>query len=114
MELTINSKPPTDQPWCVIGDFNEVLLLTEKSGRRVRPEQQMQEFRTALEMNDIFDLGWIGDKYTWSNKHTDGTFIKERLDRGVANTKWSEIFKNGELPVLPAIKSDHRPILLVI
>lgn len=27
-------QPPTDQPWCVIGDFKEILVQSEKSRGR--------------------------------------------------------------------------------
>ncbi|KAF5463963.1 hypothetical protein F2P56_014082 [Juglans regia] len=74
----------------------------------------MGRFREALEMGGLFDLGWKGDKYTWSNKHGDETFTKERLDRAVANIRWKRMFKEGWVEVLAARCSDHRPILLYV
>ncbi|XP_042965938.1 uncharacterized protein LOC122299618 [Carya illinoinensis] len=72
----------------------------------------MRRFREALEEGGLFDLGWKGDKYTWSNKHEDDTFTKERLDRAVANLKWKGIYKEAWVEVLAARCSDHRPLLL--
>lgn len=45
----------------------------------------MGSFRKALEDNQLHDLGYNGDNFTWSNKQGDGRFTKERLDRAVAN-----------------------------
>lgn len=47
-----------------------------------------------------------------SNKHEDKTFIKERLDRAVANAKWLEIYQDSVVEVLAARSSEHKPILL--
>ncbi|XP_042941294.1 uncharacterized protein LOC122275977 [Carya illinoinensis] len=105
-------KPSPDQPWCIIGDFNEVVCQAEKMGGKPRSETQMEEFRKVLEENCIFDLGWKGSMYTWSNKYGDNTFTKERLDRAVANHQWSESFKFREVEVLPVAQSDHKALLL--
>ncbi|XP_042952211.1 uncharacterized protein LOC122289292 [Carya illinoinensis] len=105
-------KPSDQVPWCTIGDFNEVCCQDEKEGGRPRPESQMREFWHALDENCLFDLGWKGCKFTWSNKHEDQTFTKERLDRAVANWRWIEMFKNREVEVLTASQSDHKALLL--
>ncbi|XP_042992297.1 uncharacterized protein LOC122318763 [Carya illinoinensis] len=97
-----------------MGDFNEVLTHDEKSGGKQRQERQMMRFREALDDGGLFDLGWRGDKYTWSNKHGDDTFTKERLDRAVANLKWKGIFKEAWVEVLAARCSDHKPLLLCL
>lgn len=54
-------------------------------GGRERNEGQMEMFRRALEDGRLADFGWRGNKFTWCNGHGDETFIKERLDRAVAN-----------------------------
>ncbi|KAF5449972.1 hypothetical protein F2P56_030362 [Juglans regia] len=102
----------SEMPWCVIGDFNEILCQTEKMGGRPRPETQMVDFRKALDDNRLFDLGWKGNKYTWSNKHMDSTFTKERLDRAVANLKWSETFCDRVVETLNVVQSDHMALML--
>ena len=76
----------TIEPWLCIGDFNEVLTMSEKWGGGGRANSQMREFQLALETCDFSDLGYIGPKFTWSNCRDNNEFIKERLDRGVANT----------------------------
>jgi hypothetical protein len=68
-----------------IDDFNEILTQEEKPGALLRKEWQMDQFRNALVNCQLTDLGFIGSKYTWTNCRSDGNFVKERLDRAVAN-----------------------------
>lgn len=67
----------------------------------------MQAFSDALTHCGLSDLGFSGDIFTWQRGK-----IRERLDRGVANESWTELFptargKNGEMT-----KSDHRPVIV--
>ena len=39
-------------------------------------------------------------------------FIKERLDRGIANPLWVHLFSHFSVRHLPAHSSDHNPIIL--
>ena len=57
-------------PWLCAGDFNEIAKSHEKLGGRVRPKNQMKEFREALEVCCLADLGYRGAKYTWYKKLT--------------------------------------------
>lgn len=47
-----------------------------------------RHFDRFLSKGYLFDLGGIGDKFTWSNRHEDTSFTKERLDKVLANKKW--------------------------
>lgn len=52
----------------------------------------MCKFKQTIEDYNLSDLGFIGDIFTWSNKHEFDTFTKERLDRVVVNSNWVEMF----------------------
>lgn len=81
-----------------MGDFNEIINKEKKQGGHPRPEKQMDGFKHALGVNGLFDLGWKGTKYTWTNRHTDNTFTKMRLDRVVATKDWiDKIWESGDL-----------------
>ncbi|KAF5454971.1 hypothetical protein F2P56_024596 [Juglans regia] len=67
----------------------------------------------ALEKGNLSDLGWRGNKFTWSNKHEDDTFTKERSDR-VANPSWAQLYRDYWVEVLAGRSSDHRPLLLTL
>ncbi|XP_059451054.1 uncharacterized protein LOC132181841 [Corylus avellana] len=101
-------------PWVCIGDFNEILFPSEKWGGNTRSRRLMWDFQQALEECDLTDLGFLGPKYTWNNGREEEDFIKERLDRGVANHEWRDLFPNAELRVEFALGSDHLPVFLCL
>lgn len=78
----------------------------------MRPNKQMVDFQTALESNGLFNLGWKGQKYTWTNRHKDDTFNKLRLDRAVSSIDWIEKFGYQNTKVLSSARSDHQPIFV--
>ena len=77
-------------PWMIFGDFNEVLLATEKFGGRVRSLSQMQGFRDTVGSCNLGDLGFKGDIFTWANSLT-----KCRLDRCLANLEYRALFRRS-------------------
>jgi len=97
-------------PWLCAGDFNEILDNTNKEEANIRRESQINGFRIALEDCQLCDLGYTGSRFTWSNKRTDGSFTKERLDRAVANMEWFSRFHFVTVRTMVARTSDHCPI----
>ncbi|KAK9943536.1 hypothetical protein M0R45_009141 [Rubus argutus] len=87
-------------PWVIVGDFNEILHADEKQDGSRCSERQMRGFRDVVGYADLVDLGYIGSRFTWSNRQT-----KLRLDRALATTTWN---------VLPPSISDHSPLFLQI
>lgn len=53
---------------------------------------QIAEFRNVLEECRLNDLGFIGRWFMWERSHFQSTNIRERLDRGVANLDWINLF----------------------
>ncbi|KAH1107073.1 hypothetical protein J1N35_010841 [Gossypium stocksii] len=72
----------------------------------------MEAFRKALEECQLVDIGYSGVWYTWERGNLQETNIRERLDRGVANEKWINLFPLGSIQHLPFSTSDHCPLLL--
>uniref|UniRef100_A0A2N9IMR2 Reverse transcriptase domain-containing protein n=1 Tax=Fagus sylvatica TaxID=28930 RepID=A0A2N9IMR2_FAGSY len=75
-------------PWCVIGNFNEIVKTEEMKGRRNQPERQMRAFREALDYCGLIDLRFSGSSFTWCNNRDPPHTTWVRLDRGVANIEW--------------------------
>ncbi|XP_042942876.1 uncharacterized protein LOC122277060 [Carya illinoinensis] len=98
--------------WMCIGDFNEVLSSGGKSGGRQRPFNQVEAFRATTESCSFFDMGYVGNKFTWTNGRSGQAFIKERIDRALCNVEWSELFPFSKVYNLPTLSSDHCPILV--
>nr|XP_023920446.1 uncharacterized protein LOC112031976 [Quercus suber] len=80
-----------------IGDFNELLKSHKKLGGRLRPYGQMQKFREALDECGLFDLGFVGNKFTWYKTYPGGSVVWERLDRAVSTNDWFNLFPATKL-----------------
>jgi hypothetical protein len=97
-------------PWLCVGNFNEILDHLEKKEVVGRRESQMDGFCTTLEDCHLGDLGYTGSGFTWSNRRSDATFTKERLDRAVANSEWCTKFPVVTVMILAAHTSNHNPV----
>jgi hypothetical protein len=53
------------------------------------------------------DIGFVGDPFTWHRG-----MIRERLDRGLANTEWIQLHEQAAVLHLEYNHSDHHPLLL--
>ena len=98
-------------PWLCFGDFNSILNDNEKEGGRSGSSSSAINFLRNL-MFDLgaVDLGFSSAKFTWCNKRWGSGCIKERLDRGIANSLWRLAFPRAGVFHLSAVNSDHCPI----
>jgi ribonuclease HI len=99
-------------PWLCMGDFNEIVSMSEIKGSTIRAQKEMEDFQNALANCQLCDLGFNGPKYTWNNGREGAAFTKERLDKAVANSEWRMMFENVEVQVMARRSSDHHPLLL--
>ncbi|XP_042939499.1 uncharacterized protein LOC122274529 [Carya illinoinensis] len=105
-------KPPNPMAWLCAGDFNEILHQKEKVGEASRPYRQIETFRRAIDYCGLNDIHSQGLRFTWSSNRGGKAFIKEMIDRAFANKEWSDLFKSGSSTTLPAIQSDHSPLVI--
>ncbi|KAL8553445.1 hypothetical protein ACS0TY_001944 [Phlomoides rotata] len=87
-----NLRNNDDFSWLCAGDLNEVMYGFEKFSGVPRPSDTMEVFRSCLERCGLEDLGFEGNLFTWTNKQAGRGSIQERLDRGVSNVRWQQIF----------------------
>jgi hypothetical protein len=98
--------------WLLMGDFNSILSAAEKSGGHKFRSSSHGNFVDFVHSNALVDLGFVGNKFTWSNCRIGRENIRERLNRGLANRNWVHLFPNALVNHLPAFQSDHCPILI--
>ncbi|KAA3472943.1 reverse transcriptase [Gossypium australe] len=98
--------------WCVCEDFKEIMYAHEKIGRATKDKRQMEKFCKALEECDLADMGFSGQKCTWERGNFTDTNIRERLDRGVTNLEWLNLFTYYLVQHLSQSFSDHCPIFI--
>jgi len=54
-------------PWLIGGDMNEIFYNLEKKGGPPKSLCDLDSFRKAFIDNGLFDIGYFGYDFTWSN-----------------------------------------------
>ncbi|CAN1758574.1 hypothetical protein LINPERHAP1_LOCUS6849 [Linum perenne] len=106
-------KRPPEVPWCLIGDFNAIRSREEKEGGNPTPVRRLQQFNGFIADIGVMDMRFSGDIFTWCNNNRQGNVIKQRLDRGMCNGGWCEIFPRSFIVNEVRIQSDHSPIVML-
>jgi hypothetical protein len=94
-------------PWCIFGDFNDIMDASEKRGRTTRSPWLINGFRQAVLDSGLSDIPVTGYPYSWFKFLGTTRAVEERLDRALANNDWFGLFPNAKLENLVAPASDH-------
>ncbi|KAK4707382.1 hypothetical protein R3W88_033071 [Solanum pinnatisectum] len=70
------------------------------------------EFIAVTEACGLIDLGFSGQKFTWSNNRGLHSRVWNRLDRSMVNDSWLENMPQTTIIHLPSVGSDHCPLLM--
>lgn len=103
-----------DTPTFCMGDLNNIMNVSEKCGPKPANHQRINAFCSLVKQCGLFDLGYSGPAYTWSNKRISTNPTYERLDRCLANAAWCRYFGSTTIHHLPILYSDHAPIVAVL
>ncbi|XP_039054493.1 uncharacterized protein LOC120196868 [Hibiscus syriacus] len=99
-------------PWCLGGDFNEIIHPDEKRGGQKPVRFHMEEFQHCLRGADLWDIrpkiGW----FSWASGTRAKSFVYERIDRFVAKNDWRLLFSECYVETIPTALSDHSTISL--
>ena len=101
-------------PWMCGGDFNLLLMASEKKGGDAFNVQEAEILRNAMEVCSFIDMGFVGYEYTWSNNRGGEANIQERLDRFFVNEMWKQKFPGSYVSHLTKRKSDHLPLMVCV
>ncbi|CAN1165788.1 Transposon TX1 uncharacterized 149 kDa protein [Linum perenne] len=74
----------------------------------------MAPFNDFIFNNGLMDMGFKGQKFTWTNCKQKEENIMERLDRALCNVEWRRNYENAVLFHEPIIGLDHAPLRLEI
>lgn len=99
-------------PWCMIGDYNDLMFDSEKKGGRKHPRALLQGFSDTVANCGLIDLGYEGERFTWERCRGTDLWIQERLDRGLATRAWLDLFPNAVVKVVDVSISGHLPLFL--
>lgn len=102
-------------PWIVLGDFNQVLAVSEafSLSSPVISLEGMADFHDCLFESELFDLSFGGCFFTWSNKSTTDPKTR-KLDRALVNEVWQDTFPASYALFDAPRSSDHSPCLVYI
>ncbi|XP_045821956.1 uncharacterized protein LOC123914831 [Trifolium pratense] len=100
-------------PWCIIGDFNDILSSDEKKGRVDRPNWLINGFRDAVLDSGLIDIHMEGYQFTWFKSLGTDRAVEEKLDRAMSSEEWCQSFRDARLECLTVTSSDHYPLWLV-
>jgi endonuclease/exonuclease/phosphatase family metal-dependent hydrolase len=100
-------------PMLCLGDMNDLLYDMEKSSPNIN-RSRMHAFSSFIKECGLFDLGYSGPAYTWTNKRFSSKPTFERLDRCLVNAEWCAAYPISNVYNKPIIHrlSDHAAILL--
>ncbi|XP_073121912.1 uncharacterized protein [Henckelia pumila] len=104
-EGLLECKPEGSCAWIVGGDFNVIEDPLEHSLGAVSRPTCMQDFSEFIVDAGLIDAGYVGSKYTWTNRR-----IWKRLDRVLISSNWSEYFNSFKVEHLHRGSSDHCPL----
>ncbi|KAL0017636.1 hypothetical protein SO802_004705 [Lithocarpus litseifolius] len=89
----------------------EIHAIVKFGGNQVNINRAL-EFKAVLDSCNFVNLGFVGPKYTWTNKRQLADLILERIDRCFANPLWRVLYPEAVVTHLPRIYSDHHPVLI--
>lgn len=100
----------TTIPWCVVGNFNDLMFNHEKEGGRVHPRFLLEGFIEVVNDCGLIDLGFVGSVFMWEISRRSSTWVQERLDRLLASHDWKNMFPLAKIKVVDVSTLDHLPL----
>ena len=70
------------------------------------------DFIAVIDACGLVDIGFSGQKFTWSNKRGINNKIWKRLDRAMVNDSWLESMPQTTITHLSSTASNHCPLLM--
>ncbi|XP_075654858.1 uncharacterized protein LOC142625032 [Castanea sativa] len=72
----------------------------------------MDKFIETINWCSLRDIGFVGPRFTWLYRKSDGSQIRERLDGALVTSDWLNRFPSAKLFHLSSSASDHSPLSL--
>lgn len=79
----LSTYQPSDEPWCVIGDFNVILYKEDRMGGDEVRIAELLDLKSFMDTCELQEMRSIGPYYSWTNKS-----VWSRIDRAITNVYW--------------------------
>lgn len=93
-------------PWCIIGDFNNVLYTQDIIGGKDVTEIEYADLETMMKNTNLFEMDSKWDYSTWSNRQVSGT-IYYTIVRYIGNVEWFQQNTEKNIHILALGIPDH-------
>lgn len=97
-------------PWCIFGDFNDLLFDSDKDGKVPHPPNLMEGFRKVIDDSLFSEIDLCGGKFTWERGRETNDWVREKLDRVFATRSWLNKHPLCKISVHHVTRSDHDQI----
>lgn len=72
----------------------------------------MANFNNLVEANNLIDIGYVGNHFTWHNRWGDKVYMKQRLDRALVSRDWLDMYEQAWPQVIKTTTSNHNMLML--
>ncbi|XP_058776403.1 uncharacterized protein LOC131650721 [Vicia villosa] len=103
----------TQEPWMILGDFNNVMRIGDRVGGHPVQSHELSDLEEMMSTSDLFVHDSTGSRFTWSNKHSHG-LIYSKIDHVICNASWFLRYPKSDVEFCQAHISDHSPIIVKI
>ena len=100
-----------DLPWCLMGDFKEMLISSDKVGGSPLTVSKTQRLSNFLTYRKGIDANVQGRIFAWKN-FLQGRLIYKKLNRLIFREDCLQLFPNYLVTNDPFTCSDHSYVLL--
>ena len=84
----------------------------DKYGGRSISSSRFLLFKECLDYCSMVDMGFVGPRFTWTNKRNLSALVQERIGRFFTNPSWYALHSDTRVTHLTRCVSDHCSILL--
>ncbi|XP_074346861.1 uncharacterized protein LOC141685668 [Apium graveolens] len=91
----------SDLPWVVLGDFNDMVNISDKKGNCAHPQSLLDGFKRTIEECGLIELELTGGSYTWekSRDHSkknfrfrfENTWLREENFHAEVTAHWKNL-----------------------
>ena len=103
----LSAHQPTQEPWCILGDFNSILYKEDRIGGGDVLYSDIKDMKKFMEKCKMHEMRSIGPYFSWTNKT-----IMSRIDRVLINEEWNSCFNYTQVRYEANSSSNHTALVV--